>query len=254
MGFPANQMMPVGWITRATTSNPLWTTYKVEALECPMDSLWWAFDSMLVKGNGRDGRKLYLRFLTDNPRGNNNLGGGFNGYALGTTTQYDRDSVVAASPFLYPNEKVTLPVSGRLVQAVGIGGWLMGLSPRNQYVNDCQYKMAALFGFKQIALYRSENSNATVGEAFNTDVWNVYGSPTGAGSGSINHDALGFRQSSRVIWQHPGQFTLIPCRTGDYHVEVMVLGMLQPIRGLEKSLAGRPIQRCVPAWTINDPY
>lgn len=247
LAFPANETLPVGWKARPTTTNPLWTVNFSAGLECPIDSTFWAYDTMLVGGNGRQTRKLYIRTATDNPRGY------FSGVAqtsLGTTTQWDRDSVVAASPFLYPNERYTIPVSGRLVQAIGVNSFLQGASPRAQYQASGNYRTAFVLGLRN-PVQRAEPSNDMLGESFTTDANSVYAPGSGGpGGGGITgtKDFTG-RMATRVVYQHPGQHGDTQAQTGDYHVDVFVLSMATQMRIMDK-LAGRKTQVCVPAWKV----
>lgn len=242
LAFPANEMLPVGWKNRPTTSNPLWTVNFSAGYECPIDSTFWAFDTMLVKGNGQRGGRLYLRTATDNPRG---YASGVAGNPLGTTTQWDRDSVVAASPFLYPNERYTVPVNGRLVQAVGVNSFLQGASPRSQYLASGNYRTAFVLGLKN-PVQRQEVANTGLGDTYSGDMNSVFAASGGGITGA--KDFTG-RMATRVVYQHPGQHGDTSAKSGDYHVDVFILSMATQMRMMDK-IAGRRTQQCVPAWTV----
>ena len=227
LSFGANQILPVGWKPRPTTSNPLWEVYYSASYECPIDSLMWAFDSMLV-GPAAGHDKLFLRIDQLTPRSQ--------------TFEWDRDSVAAMSPFHNPNEKLTIPVAGRLVQAVSIGSISLGASTRSSYVADANFRAANLLGLKN-PVRRGEQANPQVGEtAFNTDVMGVYG-------GSVGLHDFDPRQATRMIYQHPAQSTDHLTANGDYQVDCF-LRTVGPYLSAMNSIAGRRTWICVQPWDI----
>lgn len=225
---PNNQMLPVNFKARGNTYS---IQYYSPSASCPIDSVLWAYDISLNKGNGNERRKLFLRSLVDNPKAQH--------------LQWDRDSVVAYSLFLYPNERFVVPVNGRLVQAIGVNSFLQGASPRTQYVADANFRAANLLGLKN-PVPVAERTNPLYNTTYTTDVMNVYSM---ALVGNID---MPFRQSTRVVYQHPGQHSTTIAAFGDYHVDVFIRSIATQFRAMDK-LAGRATQKCVGAWQVYEP-
>lgn len=231
IAFPSNQMLPVNY--RARGSSYSIQNYSPSA-SCPIDSTFWAYDVALNKGTGTERRKLYLRFAMDNPKKHH--------------LQWDRDSVVAFSVFLYPNERFTVPVGGRLVQAIGVNSFLVGASDRTQYQADANARAAWVLGLKN-PVWSAERSNPLTTTTYTTDIQSVYASNPPGAPGPVD---MPFRQSTRVPYQHPGQHGSTAAQYGDYHVDVFILSIATQFRAMDK-IAGRPTQKCVPAWQVYEP-
>jgi hypothetical protein len=222
---PANQVLPKNWRARTPPTN--WHSYASDAASCPIDSVLWAYDSMLVRGNGRDGRKLYIRDLLLSVRYEHYM--------------HDRDSVVAYTIFLYPNERHTTRVSGRLIQAVGVRSFQQGVGPRTNYQNDAMDRAARLYGLKNNQPF-NDVSNAAIGETNDYDTQGIF-------DGSSGYHDWNWRQSARVVYQHPGQNADHPGGAGDPHVDVFLRSIGQQMRAMDY-IAGRKTQICVPGWSV----
>lgn len=222
---PAGMMLPKNWRARTPATN--WHSYASDAASCPIDSVLWALDSMLVRGNGRDGRKLYIGDWSFDPR--------YQHY------QHDRDSVVATSIFLYPNEKHTTRVSGRLVQAVSVKTFVQGPSSRAEYLVAAVSRANRLIGLKNPITF-NDVSNQQTGEGYDHDTQGVY-------DGATAYHDWNYKQSSKLLTQHPGQGGDLIAAHGDYMVDIFVLAYGTQYRMMDK-IAGRSTTRCVPAWHV----
>lgn len=239
--FPSNQMLPLAFRIRPCTNNPLWTYYKTIAVECPIDSMLWAMDTMLVQRTPGRG-KLYLRGAFDDGTGSSlQPGTPFWGDASirNTFLDSDRDSFVAFNLFAFPNEKWTTRVNGRLIQAVAVGGFLQGYSPRSQYMADANGRTAKILGLLN-PLQWGENSKAIQGEAFSNDFQGVIA------VGSTCSRDFNFSQSNRGIYQHPGQ---LGNGTPMYDVDCFLRSIGETLRFID-AIAGRPCSKNKKAWQV----
>lgn len=238
--FPANQMLPLNWHVRANAAG--YANEMTSAVaECPVDSVLWALDYG-INGNGGldcvEGRKLFLR---------SGLLQGARQEALWA----DRDSVVAQTICLYPRERYVARIAGRYVQATILHSFNQGaaLYPRDpaaSYINTTNFRAAWLLGLANRAP-RYEDTNAALGETItnlNRDVNNVASLTTLTGIRDFP-----FKQSTRIVYQHPGQFTTAPTTSGDIHTDIFLTGIHSYLRVMDQ-VAGRPTQKCVPAWQV----
>lgn len=236
LSFPANQVLPVGYRARATTTNPLWTENFSAGAECPPESLFWAYHYGLKRPS--DDPYIFLRIAVDNPRGYV-AGGGTNGQ-LGSFWQFDRDSVVAASPFLYSNEKYSIVgAGGRKVTAISVGSFLNGSSGvggSSGYKTLANDRTAKVLGLRN-AVFKSEQNNPLFEPTFNSDVNGVYG-------GAEGWSNFSYEQSSRVLYDHP-----LNSSVAGYELMCSVLGVLQQMKAMD-TIAGRRTQLCVPGWRV----
>jgi hypothetical protein len=239
LAFPANQMLPKNW--RARTLINAWNTKQSLSASCPIDSVLWAYDYGLNHAQASGLGQIWLRFVADDVRGSV-VSSGTIVEAGGIHYQWDRDSCVASSLFLYPNERIVRRVGGRLVQATGVHSFLQGASSRTGYMDASFARLNKLLGLKNPVRF-SDVNNAMVGETAGGDAMGVMLN----GAEGI-HDFSG-RQATRVVYIHPGQQPGIVSPNGGYDVDVCVQTYFSPMRMMDK-IAGRPTQRCVPAWQV----
>jgi hypothetical protein len=234
--FPANQMLPVNWKTRGAAAGYT-VPYTVTSADCPVDSVLWAFDYGLLGGQTTGKGQIWLRsgVVTTMRR---------------EAMWADRDSFVACQIGMYPRDRWTVRMnSGRLIEANIIHSFIQGISaaPRASYAADCNFKAGWVLGINNRA-WRSERHRPQFGET---------GSGVGtndADKGAIMNFTTGVvdfpaRQSTRIVYLHPGQRSTAITSSGDLHVDVFLRGIHSYIRALDK-IAGTKVSVCVPAWTV----
>lgn len=230
LAFPANQMIPVNWKVRANPAgyeNQMTAT----AADCPLDSVLWAYDH--VRGtDGTDGGKLYLR----------------SGFIFGPKIEAlwaDRDSFVAASLALYPRERFTVRVGSRYVQAEILHSFNQGIGGRAATLAVVNFRAATVLGLANRA-WHAEMHNPTYGESWASNYDSDVNAIMNFGTGRRDFPA---KQSTRIIYLHPGQQTTLATFSGDMHVDLFLLGIHSTIRAMDR-IAGKAVTRCVPAWTV----
>ena len=251
---PANEMLPVGWRARPTTSNPLWTVKFSGSAECPIDSVIWAHDYGLNGHKTCGFGRVTMRVVAGSPWGtvaDDGAGGG-------CYSDQDRDSMVAASFFRRPGEKRTVRIGDRVIEARAVGSFLQGVGARTAYMQDALPRAGVLLGLRAGGVM-AERARVEWGSTYSANLHNA--ARPGAGSPLASTYAENFNQTSRVCYQHPGQFTTAVGNTlpgggvsnssGDLHVEVFVLSIGAYMRGLN-TIACRQATKCVPAWTLGD--
>jgi hypothetical protein len=248
LASPANQFLPVNWRARPTTSNPLWTLFYSAAASCPIDSIIWALDYGLNGQQTSGYGKVTFRISMSAPWG----------YSAGTlwpgygTADQDRDSMVAATWFKRGGEKRIIRVGNRTIEAVAVNSILQGVSGRNAYMDDGEARALTVLGLKGGSVM-AEKTRTEWGSSYIAD---PNGANRPASNGNVVASALAenFRQTTRVIYQHPGQFTTAPGAvnnsSADYHVEVFIRSIAPHIRALDL-IACRPATICVPAWQVH---
>jgi len=236
-------MLPVNWKARSIAVTG-WNrhygpiTSSADSL-CPIDSVLWALDYSLNARQTSGLGKLVLRASLDDPRGQ------VGQLTIGANIQWDRDSVVAASIFMYPGERFTTRVGGRLIQATCVNSRvLVGANgtTRAGYISEPNSTVAFLLGLKNPLRFADANAMYD-GETFNSDVQGVYQTPA---SYPGTHDFAG-RQASSVIYQHPGQVTAVPSKYGCYEVDIFINTIASWMHAMD-GIAGRATTVCVPGW------
>jgi hypothetical protein len=235
LNFPANVVLPINW----RKSRPAWAgnaaaleykTGSVDSTICPIDSLLWALDWVLNKGQTYGTGTLYLRTVLDDPKS--------------LWIANDRDSFPASHPYLYPREPWTTRIGGRLIQTYAINSFLVGASADSvKFVNARD--VCRLLGFFTPVIH-AEYGNTFVGESYGQD---VNGNTLG---GTIKSGALrnlGPRYADRVAYQHGFSGGYPINGRGNYDVEGFIVALAQQIRALS-TLAGRAATRCVAPWQV----
>lgn len=237
--FPANQMLPKNWKARTLINS--WDTKQSLSASCPLDSLMWAFHKGLVA----PGEKLWLRYISEDPRGSISSGGGIVETG-GINYQWDRDSVVASTVFLYPNERFVVPpaADGRRTETIGVHSFLQGASGRNSYMDASNGRLAKLMGLKNPVRFMSE-SDLTLGFAYSGDAMAFM---TAGAEGVQDWNGM---QATRVVYAHPIQNATTATVSGIYDIDQMISMYFSPMRALDK-IAGRPCTKNVPAWQVYD--
>lgn len=230
LNFPNNQMLPVGWRARPTTSNPLWTLWYSASAECPIDSLLWAFDYGLNHQQTSGKGKIFLRMQQATP--------------WTSHVDMDRDSMVAFTWFAQPGERFTVRIGDRVVESVAIGSFLQGGAARSDYMQGAGGRTGLLLGLRGGNI-RAEQARTDLGE---THV-SANGGQNGAarpGTGNVHSTILPARaaQTTRVVYQHP-----LRAVTPGYDVDAFLRSIAMQVRALS-TIAGRPATRCVYAWQV----
>jgi hypothetical protein len=153
--------------------------------------------------------------------------------------------MVASTPFSYPRERISTRVNGVYITAVSIGANNVGFADQGQYKTQASVNTALVLGLLN-PIERFESSNPLTGEtpASNGDDFNgVFGTNT-----TVTRN-FNFRQSARVIYQHPMPSIFNGFGSGD--VACFLLSVATQLRAMD-TIAGRPTQKCVYAWQVYD--
>ena len=239
LNFPNNEILPINY-KKNRPSRPggeaAWTMYgtgSTDSLLIPIDSLFWAFDTMLVNRSNSGREKLYLRTSLGAPRQQ--------------WTGFDRDSFPAFTPFLYPGERLSLRVRGRLVQAVCINSFLQGAGGRNSQYTNTQARISKLLGLFNPVIHSmvSNSTFAPLGnaETYATDVNGMY-----ATSANPQRSAPA-EMGSHVVYQHPVSGGFPDNGAGSYDADEFIITYGQGVRALTR-IAGRAPAVWVRPWQV----
>ncbi len=244
---PANEHLPVNWRARPTTNNPLWTYHYSSAASCPIDSVVWAVDYGLnghkLCGEGR----VVWRVYTGPP-----WGGITSNYHTGGTSEHDRDSMVAVAFFKRAGEVRVTRVGERIIESVSVGTFLQGIGSRTFYMDNGSTRALTMLGLR---------GGSVMAEKARTDWGSTYSASLHAasrpGTGGVLSGTYseGYRNTTRGLYQHPGQETTNPNHngnhSGDAHVETFIRSIVPHLK-VANAIAGREATKCYPAWMIQD--
>lgn len=239
LNFCNNELLPVDWRSRPTAQRTSW----IGSGALPLDSLWWAFAEGTGQPNGSTFyvRGLYMRGTQTSANYPSRPWGDASVWTIHSSA--DRDSVLAFTPFVYPDERTGSYINGRLTHVRNIAATTYDRGSSASYRQASNWVMAQLFG-----VFNPVQTGTNTGAVWASETYAV--DPNGlGGTNSFSQRNFSASQRTRMVYLHPLNFTAVLGTNGCYALAVLESGMLRGMAGLD-NVAGKRLVKWVYPWEV----